>query len=90
MLSENEAKCSLPERLIINLDHIQAGKWGGGFYWRGASIRENTVVNLAKVKVDLHAKDEGRRSNGSTVRAHTNGTDRRTLPSALFPPLRAR
>ncbi len=45
MLSENEAKCSLPERLIINLDHIQAGKWGGGFYWRGASIRENTVLS---------------------------------------------
>ncbi len=31
------------------------------------------IANLAKVKVDLHAKDEGRRSNGSTVRAHTNG-----------------
>ena len=29
--------------------------------------------DLAKVKVDLHAKDEGRRSNGSTMRAHTNG-----------------
>ncbi len=38
------------------------------------------------VKVDPHAKDEGRRSNGSAVRVHTNGwtdgqTDRRTLPT---------
>ncbi len=31
------------------------------------------IASLAKVKVDLHAKDEARRSNGSTVRAHTNG-----------------
>ncbi len=34
---------------------------------------------LAKVKFDLHAKDEGRRSNGSSVRVQTKGgTDRRT------------
>ncbi len=31
------------------------------------------IAKLAKVKVDLHAKDEGHRSNGSTVRAQTNG-----------------
>ncbi len=30
------------------------------------------IANIAKVKVDLHAKDEGRRSNGSTLRAQTN------------------
>ncbi len=29
------------------------------------------IAILAKVRVDLHAKDEGR-SKGSTVRAHTN------------------
>ena len=35
------------------------------------------IANLAKVKVDLHAKDEGRMSNGSAVRAQRNGqTDR--------------
>ncbi len=34
---------------------------------------------LAKVKVDPHAKNQGRRSNGSAVRAQTNGrTDGRT------------
>ena len=37
------------------------------------------IAKLAKVKVDLHAKDEGRWSNGSVVRAQTDGqTDRRT------------
>ncbi len=45
------------------------------------------IANLAKAKVDPHAKDEGRRSNGSAVRVHTNG---RTLPSALSPSLRGR
>ncbi len=35
--------------------------------------------NLAKVKVDLHTKNQGRRSNGLAVRAVTDGrTDRRT------------
>ncbi len=35
--------------------------------------------NLAKVKVDLHTKNQGRRSNGSAVRGRTDGqTDRRT------------
>ncbi len=35
--------------------------------------------NLAKVKVDPYAKYQGQRSNGSAVRAHTDGrTDRRT------------
>ena len=31
------------------------------------------IANLAMIKVDLPAKDEGRRSNGSAVRAQTNG-----------------
>ncbi len=31
------------------------------------------IASLAKVKVELHAKDEGRRSNGSTMRVQTNG-----------------
>ena len=31
--------------------------------------------NLAKVKVNPHTKNQGRRSNGSSIRAHT---DRRT------------
>ena len=31
------------------------------------------IANLAKFKVDLYAKDEGRWSNGSAVRAQTNG-----------------
>ena len=30
------------------------------------------IVGLAKVKADLHAKDEGRRSNGSAVRVVTD------------------
>ncbi len=30
-------------------------------------------LNLAKVKVDPHAKYQGQRSNGSAVRAHTDG-----------------
>ncbi len=35
--------------------------------------------NLAKVKVDLHTKNQGHRSNGSAVRALTNKhTDGRT------------
>ena len=35
------------------------------------------IASLAKVKVELHAKDEGCRSNGSTMRVQTNGrTDR--------------
>ena len=29
--------------------------------------------NLAKVKVDLYAKYQGQRSNGSAVRAHSDG-----------------
>ncbi len=37
------------------------------------------IARLAKVKVDLHAKGEGRRSNGSARRVVTDGqTDRRT------------
>ncbi len=39
---------------------------------------------LAKVKVDHHAKNLGRRTNGSAVRAQKNVlTDRRTLPNLL-------
>ena len=42
--------------------------------------------NLAKVKVNLHTEYQCRRSNGSGVRALTDGqTDGRTLPSALSP-----
>ncbi len=29
--------------------------------------------NLAKVKVDLHTKNQGRRTNGSAVRGRTDG-----------------
>ena len=37
------------------------------------------IAILAKVKVDLHAKVEGRRSNGSSVRVQTGvRTDRQT------------
>ncbi len=47
--------------------------------------------SLAMVKVDPYAENQGRRSNGSAVRAQTNKrTDRRTLPSALSPSLRGR
>ncbi len=38
-------------------------------------------ANLARVKVDTYAKYQGRRSNASAVRAHTDG---RTLPSMPF------
>ncbi len=31
------------------------------------------IARLAKVKVDLHARDEGRRSNGSARRVVTDG-----------------
>ncbi len=48
------------------------------------------IASLAKVKVDLHAEDEGRRSNVSAVRAQTNRrTDGRykfyNLPASLKP-----
>ncbi len=47
--------------------------------------------NLDRVKIDPHAKDQGPRSNGSTMGAqtdkHTNG---RTLASTLSPSLRGR
>ncbi len=37
------------------------------------------IASLAKVKVDLHAKDEGHRSNGSAGRVVTGGRmDRKT------------
>ncbi len=37
---------------------------------------------LAKVKVDPHAKNQSRRSNGSAMRSQTNGqTDRQTDPT---------
>ena len=54
-------------------------------------LRSTAVRQMDRETADLHAKDEGRRSNGSSMRAQTNGqTDRRTLPSALSPSLRGR
>ena len=42
--------------------------------------------SLAKVKIDPHAKNQGRRSNGSSVRVLTDWrTDRRMLPNVLSP-----
>ncbi len=47
--------------------------------------------NLAKVKVNLHTKFQGRRSNGSAEKAQTDiQTDVRMLPSTLSPSLRGR
>ena len=51
--------------------------------------------NLAKVKVNPHAKNQGRRSNGSSRRVQTdkriNGqTNKQTLPNVLSPLLRGR
>ncbi len=47
--------------------------------------------NLAKVKVNIHAEYQGRRSNGSAVQVVTDGqTDGWTLPSSLSPSLRVR
>ena len=47
--------------------------------------------NLAKVNVDPHAKNQGRRSNGSNRRTRTNKqTNKRTLPNVLSPLLRGR
>ncbi len=43
--------------------------------------------NLAKVKFNLHTKNQSRRSSGSAVRAETydGQTDGRMLPSVLSP-----
>ena len=51
--------------------------------------------SLAKVKVDPRVRNQGRKSNGSRVRALTDGrtdgpTDRQTLPNVLSPLLRGR
>ena len=43
--SENEVKYPLQERPVRKHDNdsVMLKNKGGGFYWRGASIRENTV-----------------------------------------------
>ncbi len=49
------------------------------------------TYNPILVKVDPHAKNQGRWSNGLAARAQTDKrTDGRTLPSALSPSLRGR
>ncbi len=64
-------------------------KQGNSDQWMAfdLDLRPTTLTynpNLAKVKVDPNAKNQGRRSNGSAVRVSTDG---RTLPSTLSPKL---
>ncbi len=48
-----KAKYNAPNKMKheLYLSILLAGKWGGSFYWRGASIRENTVFLLSNSSV---------------------------------------
>ncbi len=56
--SENEAKCSLSERLIINLDLIQAGKLGGGAsIGEGLLLERIRYINYRSLEIDMEIDD---------------------------------